>query len=65
MPIFFECLLYFIAFGGIFALFASIASLIFWLLRTLWLWGLEPETDAVKSKQARLVNLDHLKRAGQ
>jgi hypothetical protein len=46
-------------------LFASIASVVIWLLKTLWSWAIEPETDAAKSTQVRLTNLDHLKRAGQ
>ena len=65
MPVFFECLLYFVSFGAMFTLFGSVASVVIWLLKTLWSWAIEPETDATKSTQVQLTNLNHLKRAGQ
>lgn len=65
MPVFFEYLLYFASFGATFTLFASVASVVIWLLRALWSWAIEPQTDATKSMQAQLTNLDRLKRAGQ
>jgi hypothetical protein len=65
VSVFFECLLYFVSFGGMFTLFASIVAFIIWLLKTLWLWATEPETDATKSTRVQLTNLNHLKRAGQ
>ena len=64
MQVFFDSLLYFTSFGAIFTLFASIAWIVIWLLKALWLWAVEPETDASRSRQFHL-NLDHLKRAGQ
>jgi hypothetical protein len=66
VQIFFDCLLYFTSFGAMFALFASILSIVIWLLKTLWSWmTAEPETDVGKSKQFHSPNLDCFKRAGQ
>jgi hypothetical protein len=60
------CLLYFTSFGAIFALFASVVSIVIWLLKTLLLWLIaEPETDTTRSTRFRPQELDHLKRAGQ
>ena len=66
MQIFFDCLLYFTSFGAIFTLFASVVSIVFWLLKTLFSWvTAEPETGLTRSNQFRSQNLDVFKRAGQ
>jgi hypothetical protein len=66
VPIFFDCLLYFTSFGAIFAFFASVLSIVYWLLKTLFSWATaEPETELDKAQQFRPQNLDCLKRAGQ
>jgi uncharacterized membrane-anchored protein len=66
VQLFFTCLLYFTAFGSIFALVASVVSIVFWLLKRLVLWLIaEPETDASRSTRARPRDLAYLKRAGQ
>jgi hypothetical protein len=60
------CLLYFTSLGSILTLFASVISIVFWLLKTLVLWLIaEPETDASRSTRFRPQDLDCLKRAGQ
>jgi hypothetical protein len=66
VQLFLTCLLYFTTFGSIFALFASVVSIVAWLLKTLVLWLIaEPETNASRAKQFRPEDLAYLKRAGQ
>ena len=66
MQLFLNCLLYFTSFGAIFALFASVVSIVIWLLKTLGLWlNAEPEADTRRSTRFRPQELDYLKRAGQ
>jgi hypothetical protein len=66
VQLFLNCLLYFTSYGAIFTLFASVISIVIWLLKTLWLWVIaEPETDPSRSKQVRPQDLGYLKRAGQ
>jgi hypothetical protein len=61
-----NCLLYFTSYTAIFVLFASVVSIVIWLLKTLWLWVIaEPETDASRSTRFRPQDLSYLKRAGQ
>jgi hypothetical protein len=66
VPFFLNCLLYFTSYGAIFVLFASVVSIVIWLLKTLWSWVIaEPETDTSKSRRFRPQDLGYLKRAGQ
>ena len=66
MQLILNCLLYVTSFGAIFALFASVVSIVIWLLMTLWSWVIaEPETDTIRSKRFRPQDLAHLKRVGQ
>jgi len=66
VQIFFDCLLYFTSFGAIFTLFASVVSILVWLLKTLFSWATaEPESELDRLQQFRPQNLDFLKRAGQ
>jgi hypothetical protein len=61
-----NCLLYFTSFGAFFALFASIVSIVIWLLKTLGSWLIaKPETDTVRPTRFGPQELDYLKRAGQ
>jgi hypothetical protein len=61
-----DCLLYFTSFGATFTLFASVVSIVVWVLKTLWLWVIaEPEPDTSRSKRFRPQDLGYLKRAGQ
>lgn len=66
MQLIFNCLLYFTSYGAIFTLFASVVSIVFWLLRTLWSWVIaEPEMGTSRSNHFRPQDLAYLKRAGQ
>ena len=66
MELFFTCLLYFVSFGSIFALFASVISIVFCMLKALVSWLIaEPETDASRATRFRPQDLAYLKRAGQ
>jgi hypothetical protein len=68
VQLFLNCLLYFTSYGAIFVLFASVVSIVIWLLKTLWSWMIaEPETEADTSRFERFrpQDLDYLKRAGQ
>ena len=66
MQIFFDCLLYFTSFGAIFTLFASVISILVWLVKSLVAWATaEPESELDRLQQFRPQNLDFLKRAGQ
>jgi hypothetical protein len=66
VQLFLNCLLYFTSYGAIFVLFASVISIVIWLLKALLSWLIaEPETDASRSKRFRPQGLDYLKRAGQ
>jgi hypothetical protein len=63
-----DCLLYFTSFGATFTLFASVVSIVVWVLKTLWLWVIaepEPEPETSRSKRFRPQDLSYLKRAGQ
>jgi len=62
VQLFFTCLLFFTSFGAIFALFASVVSIVIWLVS--WLIA-EPETEASRTTRLRPHDLAHLKRAGQ
>jgi hypothetical protein len=58
VQLFLNCLLYFTSFGEVFALFASVISIVIWLLKTLWSWVIaEPETDTSRSKRFRPQDL--------
>ena len=66
MQLVLTCLLYFTSFGAIFALFATVVSIVIWLLKTLWSWAIAaPETDTSTTKRFRPGDLSYLKRAGQ
>ena len=66
MQLVLTCLLYFTSFGAIFALFATVVSIVIWLLRTLWSWAIAaPEVDTSMSRRFRPGELNYLKRAGQ
>jgi hypothetical protein len=62
----FNCLLYFTSYGAFFTLFASVVSIVIWLLKTLWSWVIAgPETGTSRSEQFRPQDLAYLKRARQ
>jgi hypothetical protein len=66
VQLFLNCLLYFTSYGAIFVLFASVISIVIWLLKALLSWLIaEPETDTSRSERFRPQGLDYLKRAGQ
>jgi hypothetical protein len=66
VQLFANCLLYFTSYGVISVLFASVVSIVIWLLKALWSWTIaEPETDTSRSERFRPQDLDYLKRAGQ
>ena len=66
MPIFFDALLYFTAFGEILVLFASAVWIMIWLVKRVWSWvTAEPENSASRPREYYSQNLDYLKRAGQ
>jgi hypothetical protein len=66
VPIFYDFLLYFTSFGEVFVLFASVFSIVAWLLKAAWSWvTAEPETYEKRSRQFQSRDLNHLKRAGQ
>jgi hypothetical protein len=66
VQLFVNCLLYFTSYGVISVLFASVVSIVIWLLKALWSWTIaEWETDTSRSERFRPQDLDYLKRAGQ
>jgi hypothetical protein len=66
VQLFVNCLLYFTSYGLISVLFASVVSIVIWLLKALWSWTIaERETDTSRSERFRPQDLDYLKRAGQ
>ena len=66
MQLILTCLLYFVSFGSIIVLFASVVSIVFWLLKALVLWLIaEPEPDASRSARFLPQDLSYRKRAGQ
>jgi hypothetical protein len=59
-------LLYFVAFGWVLVLFASLIGCISWILIRLYRWLAEPPHPAKQTRKARENwNPNHLKRAGQ
>ena len=59
-------LMYFLAFGWVLALFASVIGLTVWILIKLWRWLTEPPEPTTQTRQSREHwNPNHLKRAGQ
>ena len=66
MQLVLTCLLYFTSFSLFFTLFASVVSIVIWLLKTLWSWLIaEPETDTRRPTRFHPHELDYLKRAGR